>query len=370
MSADTSYAHALPNDLVPDLEQTLQSVDHLLEQRLTELRLVLAQAGCETVAASRSLHVDLVAELAQRLGDGGKRLRPALAHRGWTLSGGDRRTWPALVRVAAAMELLHLFGLVHDDVMDRSPTRRGRETLHVASTRRHRAADGQGDAVHFGDSVAILLGDLALSEADSLVGDCSADVRAAWRVMLVELVQGQLLDVTHTADRRRDGATSALIARLKSGRYTITRPLQLGALVAGSTPEWVDRLTAWGDLVGDAFALRDDLLGIWGDPVVMGKPAGDDLLEGKPTVLRVWAAQLLDDQSQPLLAACDAGDLDADGAHRLSDAMERCGVRRRAEQELRDLTTRAVTTIPGLTTDRGVAAELRALVETVAWRAA
>ncbi|KYH43081.1 polyprenyl synthetase family protein [Branchiibius sp. NY16-3462-2] len=370
MNAEASYLPQAHSDLVPGRDQTLHAVDDLLKTRLAELRTVLADAGCNRVAASPTLHIDLIDELELRLGDPGKRLRPSLAHRGWVLSGGDRRTWSALVRVAAAMELLHLFGLVHDDIMDRSSTRRGRQTLHVSSALQHRSAGAAGDAEHFGDSVAILLGDLALSEANALVGACSGPVRDAWRVMSAELVQGQLMDLTHAADRRTDAVTSTLIARLKSGRYTITRPLQLGALVAGSDQAWVDRLVAWGDVVGDAFALRDDVLGIWGDPAVMGKPAGDDLLEGKPTVLRVWAAESLDDSSRSLLAACDDGTLDADGVEQLRQAMERCGVRRRAEQELRALVARAMALIPGLTSDPDAADELRALVEAIAWRAA
>ena len=268
------------------------------------------------------------------------------------------------------MDLLHLFGLVHDDIMDRSQTRRGRVTLHVDSSRRHREIGASGDPDHFGDSVAILLGDLALSEANSLVGECSAAVRHAWRVMSVELVQGQLLDVTHAADSRRDAASSQLIARLKSGRYTVTRPLQLGALVAGSDPDVIDRLIAWGDVVGDAFALRDDVLGVWGDPAVTGKPADDDLMEGKPTMLLVWAAELLDDRSRPLLNACRLGRLSADAVDRLRRAMEAAGVRRRAEHELRAMTQRARAMIPQLTDDRAAADALHVLIDTVAWRAA
>lgn len=352
-----------------DLPDTIDAVDRVLAARVADLRQILIDAGCGLLNSPR-LGVDLVTELECRLADPSKRFRPALAHRGWQLGGGDDRSWHELVRVAAAMDLLHLFGLVHDDIMDRSQTRRGRVTLHVDSSRRHREIGASGDPDHFGDSVAILLGDLALSEANSLVGECSAAVRHAWRVMSVELVQGQLLDVTHAADSRRDAASSQLIARLKSGRYTVTRPLQLGALVAGSDPDVIDRLIAWGDVVGDAFALRDDVLGVWGDPAVTGKPADDDLMEGKPTMLLVWAAELLDDRSRPLLNACRLGRLSADAVDRLRRAMEAAGVRRRAEHELRAMTQRARAMIPQLTDDRAAADALHVLIDTVAWRAA
>lgn len=370
MTAEVTAVSDRRHSRPPALPETIHAVDELLATRVGEVRRVLTDAGCGLTHQNPQLTVDLATELQQRLGDPSKRLRPALAHRGWELAGGDRRTWPELVRVAAAMDLLHLFGLVHDDVMDRSETRRGRVTLQVDSSRRHHAAGASGDSDHFGDSVAVLLGDLALSEADALVGDCSTAIRHVWRVMSVELVQGQLLDVTHAADPNRDAATSRLIARLKSGRYTVTRPLQLGALVAGGEQDHVDRLIAWGDLVGDAFALRDDVLGVWGDPAVTGKPADDDLLEGKPTILLVWAGELLDDQSRSLLEACRVGRLNPEGVRRLRRAMERAGVRRRAEQELRTLTARARAMIPGLTADGRFAEELRVLIDAVAWRAA
>ena len=133
MNAEASYLPQAHSDLVPGRDQTLRAVDDLLAERLAQLRGVLADAGCDRIEASPTLHIDLIDELELRLGDPGKRLRPSLAHRGWVLSGGDRRTWSTLVQVAAAMELLHLFGLVHDDIMDRSSTRRGRQTLHVSS---------------------------------------------------------------------------------------------------------------------------------------------------------------------------------------------------------------------------------------------
>ena len=350
------------------VEHTLAAVDGLLETTFVELGYALEEAGTSRDAVPGPLDVDLVSELADRVANHGKRIRPRLAHWGWVLAGAPEPTRPDLQRVGAALELLHLFALVQDDVMDRSDTRRGRPALHVVATRRHREADGLGDPVLFGDSVAVLVADLALSEASLLVAPTSPPVRAAWRLMTVELVDGQLLDVTHTAGRRRDLATSRRIARFKSGRYTITRPLQLGALVAGVEPDRLDRLMAWGDLVGDAFAVRDDLLGVWGDPSVTGKPAGDDLLAGKPTVLLTWAHEMLPQSARPLLAACDAGTLDAAGAAELQQAMEAAGVRERAEDEVSRLAERAHADLDHLDPDPAAERALRALVESIAWR--
>jgi geranylgeranyl diphosphate synthase type I len=293
-----------------------------------------------------------------------------LAHWGWAVAGGPPDTHAQLVRVAAALELLHLFALIQDDVMDRSASRRGLPTLHVVAAERHRDERGLGDAALFGDSVATLVSDLALSEASLLVADTAPAVRASWRLMAVELVEGQLLDVTHTAGRRRDLPTSLRIARFKSGRYTITRPLQLGALVAGADPQLVRRLVTWGDLVGDAFAVRDDVLGVWGDPARTGKPAGDDLRSGKPTVLLTWAEELLPPEARPLLVACDAGALDDAGVDALQRAMVDAGVRERAEQTIADLVGRAHRALDDLDVDPEAHLALRELADAVAWRSA
>jgi geranylgeranyl diphosphate synthase type I len=188
--------------------------------------------------------------------------------------------------------------------------------------------------------------------------------------MAVELVEGQLLDVTHTAGRRRHLDTSLQIARFKSGRYTITRPLQLGALVAGADAALVARLETWGDLVGDAFAVRDDVLGCWGDPSDTCKPAGDDLRSGKPTVLLTWAEDLLPTSARSLLSACDAGQLDDAGVSALQQAMLDAGVGERAEQTIFDLVSRAHDVLDALDVPAEADAALRHLADTIAWRSA
>jgi geranylgeranyl diphosphate synthase type I len=357
-------------------EETIARADALLEETLRELTSALARAASDGDPADRRdaepgrLAVDLTGELAARSRHHGKRLRPMLAHWGWAVAGGPEHTHHDLARVAAALELLQLFALVQDDVMDRSDSRRGLPTLHVTASTSHRDAGGVGDPERFGDSVALLVSDLALSEASLLVAPTAPEVRTAWRVMAVELVEGQLLDVTHTADRRRDLATSRRIARFKSGRYTVSRPLQLGALVAGADTDLVRRLVAWGDLVGDAFALRDDVLGVWGDPARTGKPAGDDLRSGKPTALLVWAGELLPDADRPLLAACDAGTLGDEGVEALQRAMTAAGVRERAEAAIADAAARALARLDDLGVDDESGAALRSLVESIAWRSA
>jgi geranylgeranyl diphosphate synthase type I len=383
MSAEVTSVDLDVRRRARSVEATLRATDTLLESTFAELAESLRSThlGSGTDAAANPLGndrghdpgplgVDLVGELAHRARHHGKRLRPVLAHWGWAVAGGRAGTHPHLVRVAAALELLHLFALIQDDVMDRSSSRRGLPTLHVVAAQRHRDRGGLGDDTLFGDSVATLVSDLALSEATLLVAPTSAAVRGAWRLMAVELVEGQLLDVTHTAGRRRDLATSVRIARFKSGRYTITRPLQLGALVGGADPVLVQRLVAWGDIVGDAFAVRDDVLGIWGDPARTGKPAGDDLRSGKPTALLTWAAELLPERARPLLDACDAGALDDAGVDALQEAMVAAGVRERAERTVADLAERAHRALDDLDIAPEADAALRNLADAVAWRSA
>ena len=354
------------------VDELLLHTDALLEAVLQELAEMVARTATEGERAGRvrrgPAHIDLVGELTERTLEHGKRFRPVLAHWGWVAGDGDHRTYEHIVRVAAALELLQLFALIQDDVMDRSHSRRGRTCLHVSAAGQHRAADGLGDPVLFGDGVATLVSDLALSEASLLIAPTTSEVRAAWRVMTVEMVEGQLLDLTHTASRGRDLKTAMRIARSKSGRYTISRPLQLGALVAGAEPSLVRGLGGWGDLVGDAFALRDDVLGVWGDPARTGKPAGDDLRSGKPTALLAWASELLPEADRPLLVAFDAGTLDDRDVTALQGAMIHAGVLERAEQAISDLVANAERALARLDIDTQTRDALREIASAVAWR--
>lgn len=313
---------------------------------------------------------DLLSELATRLTAGGKQLRPTFAIWGWVAAGGQRapETHAQLIDVGAALELLHLFALVQDDVMDRSDHRRGMPTLHVTAAERHRATNALGDPVLFGDSVATLLGDLALAEASLLVAPAPTPVRELWRLMTVELVHGQLWDITQTASRERRLEVSAAIARLKTGRYTVARPLQLGALTAGASDDLVAGLGRWGDLVGDAFAIRDDVLGVWGDPATTGKPAGDDLRWAKPTVLLACAADRAPESGRDLMARCNAGRLDDAAVADLSDRLVDWGVRDLAETMIQDAVSAADALLDTLTVEPTAASALRALAATAAWR--
>jgi len=277
----------------------------------------LARRRAEVVAIDPRLS-DPVDLLVQFVSDGGKRLRPEFLWCGW-LAGGGSASAPDVdhvLRVGAALELLQACALVHDDIVDRSERRRGRPAAHRAAAKLHADAGLLGDPDHYGASVAVLLGDLALAWSDDLFVTGAAaleaieDAAPVWRAMRTEVLCGQLLDLAVTASVVADPATQATDAlrvnRFKTAAYTVERPLQLGAALAGAGVATVSALRAYGADVGVAFQLRDDLLGVFGDPAVTGKPAGDDLAEGKRTALLATARAALADRPD-LLGELDAG---------------------------------------------------------------
>ena len=233
----------------------------------------------------------LVAE-AHRSVTGGKRFRAAFCYWGFRAVAApspDEET--ALLRACAALELLHASALVHDDYMDASDTRRGRPATHRAFEAAHRRAGWTGSPTQYGAAAAILLGDLLLTWADELLRrsgfgwDRIGPAMDVFDLCRSEVVAGQFLDVSVQARGRADVETAMTVLRYKSAKYSIERPLHVGAALAGAPPEVLEELTAFGLPLGEAFQLRDDQLGVFGDPEVTGKPAGDDLVEGKRTVL-------------------------------------------------------------------------------------
>ena len=222
---------------------------------------------------------------------GGKRFRAAFCHWGYRAVEPDPVDPTALLRACAAFELLHASALAHDDLMDASDTRRGRPATHRGFAAEHRDAGWRGDPEQYGAAGAILLGDLLLGWADELVRRCglpwdrvdpALDLFDRCRS---EVIAGQFLDVSVQARGHADVETAMTVLRYKSAKYSIERPLHVGAALAGAGPEILAALSAFGLPLGEAFQLRDDLLGVFGDPATTGKPAGDDLVEGKRTVL-------------------------------------------------------------------------------------
>jgi geranylgeranyl diphosphate synthase type I len=250
---------------------------------------------------------ELTGAIAQLLLAGGKRLRPTFSYWGSRAAAVDEVR--GLGEVAAAVEMLHTFALLHDDVMDRSPVRRGRPAAAHRFGELHRAMQLEGDSGWFGVSAAVLAGDLAftwarqLLEESPLPANVRDDVRRVFTMLCTEVMAGQYLDLRGRGHSATGPAAARRVALLKSGRYTITRPLQLGLAAAGVTGGPLHRaMTSYGDALGVAFQLRDDVLGIFGDPDVLGKACGD-LREGKRTLLVERAMAMADDAQREVLRA-------------------------------------------------------------------
>jgi geranylgeranyl diphosphate synthase type I len=281
--------------------------------------------------------------------DSGKRLRPLFAYAGFTAAGGSLEK--PVVRAMAALELLQACALIHDDLMDGSDTRRGKPSIHRHFETIHVQDELDGFAPQYGLSAAVLLGDLALVWSDQMLNSAGLTTEQFARVfpyyneMRVELMAGQFLDIHEQTQKTTSVDRSMKIARYKSGKYTIERPLHLGAAMTSSpSPELFAALSAYGLPLGEAFQLRDDLLGVFGDPSVTGKPAGDDLREGKRTVL---IAMTNDRQSeaQREIARKHFGkpDLDARGVDLLREIIESTGARAELEATIERLTDQALT---------------------------
>jgi geranylgeranyl diphosphate synthase type I len=352
---------------------TVAEVAARIEARLTRL----LDAERDRLGA---LDPDLTAPLAvlgDAVLDGGKRLRPAFCYWGWCCAGGVAEEPGALEPVddaGAALELLHAFALVHDDVMDDADRRRGVPTVHVTFAERHRHEGWRGERRRVGESVAILVGDLAHTYAEIALGAVNPRTRALWQELQVELMAGQYLDVLRTASGGADQAQARRIARLKSGRYTVEQPLRLGAslLDARRTPDQVgaldEALVAIGEPLGMAFQLRDDVLGVVGDPARTGKPVGDDLREGKPTPILALADERADRDQRRLLERVGAPDLDDDEVQALVAVLVDTGALDAAEAEVAALAEAALAAVEAADLPPTVRSDLAAVVPFVAGR--
>lgn len=270
----------------------------------------------------------------------GKRIRPILLLLGFQAAG--RRDVDAVLGPALALELLHTCALVHDDVIDRASTRRGKPTVHMQFEQQHAAHDWAGDPRGFGTSVAILVGDLAFVYADELFMQASVEPQRlldgfGWFTRLrEEVMAGQYLDLHSAITRTHDRELALTVATMKSGRYSVTRPLQVGAALGGASDHLLDGLLAFGDPLGRAFQVRDDLLGLFGDEAATGKSAWSDLAEGKRTLLVAEALARLDPHDRQLLDdELGRPGLSEDDALRLRDLIVDSGAR--------DVTERYVT---------------------------
>ena len=271
------------------LDQIRREVASALDIFLARQRAVLAVIGDDLLPCVQA---------TEELLAGGKRLRPAFCYWGWRAAGGE--DCPAIYTAAASLELLHASALIHDDVIDASDTRRGRPAVHRQFSARLAATNPEA-AEPFGTGAAILIGDMLLSWTDEMYQSSGfpADVlrrgQGAMDAMQTEVAAGQYLDILSQARRSTSVAEAMRVIIFKTAKYTIERPLQLGALLAATSPAAAEAVTAvctgYGIPLGIAFQLRDDLLGVFGDPARTGKPATGDVSEGKRTVLMALARE-------------------------------------------------------------------------------
>jgi geranylgeranyl diphosphate synthase type I len=343
---------------------------------------VLEQIGAE-LAPMQQLIRDLLA--------GGKRVRPAFCAWGSVAAAGqpEPKEVPPLLAAAASLDLLHVSALVHDDVMDGSDLRRGRPAAHRQFEVLHADASWVGDSGAFGRAGAILLGDLLVMWSAQLLHESGLETSALQRAlpiieaMRTEVTCGQFLDVVAQAQplasasasgRSRLNLDLALdeanrVVEYKSARYTVQRPCQFGAALGGGDDRLHAVLAAYGSPLGRAFQFRDDLLGVFGDTDVTGKPAGDDLREGKRTVLVAHAYAHAGAAGRALLRdRLGDPDLDAAGVAALRQLLDECGARHAVEAMISEGYDRAMESLTAAEmTDAGRTA-LTALAEAAVHR--
>ncbi|NND75321.1 MAG: polyprenyl synthetase family protein [Ilumatobacter sp.] len=305
------------------------------------------------LAAERDRWAAFDAELAHPIDEirrlvlsGGKRLRPAFCHWGYVGAGGGDDD-PVDVDAGAAFELMHAFALFHDDVMDDAGSRRGQPTTHTVAADQHDRDGWAGESRRFGEGVAILVGDLAFVYADRLLHEASPAASAIWDELRIELNIGQYLDILGGVQRTRDVATAERICRYKSGKYTIERPLHLGAALAAPhrTPELLPHLSNYGLPLGDAFQMRDDVMGAFGEEALTGKPVGGDLIEGKPTPLLARAARRANDAQLAVLDLVGDPGMDAATVTRVQDVIVETGALDELEAHITELTETAIASL-------------------------
>jgi geranylgeranyl diphosphate synthase type I len=323
-----------------------------LEAHLAAL-LASRQSEAQEISADAAAMIGFIARLAS----GGKRVRAVLAFDAYLACGGSPDA-PEILDLGAAIELFQTAALIHDDILDRSDTRRGQPSVHRAFESLHGESGWALDGPHFGESAAILTGDLALAMADEAFASLGAaphsPLRRRYDRMRWEVMVGQYLDIVEevaapTVAPEDAAARAMTVLRYKSAKYTFEHPTALGALLAGADAETEQAFAEFALPIGEAFQLADDDLGVFGDPSVTGKPAGDDLLEGKRTLLIAFAMERASTEERALLEevlGSAATDVQLEAAR---DILIRTGARDRARETAESLAEDGIRrlTLPG-----------------------
>lgn len=322
----------------------------------------------------RGAGLDVAADVLVGFVGSGKCLRSTFMFLGWLCGAAPSH---AALRAAASLELLHAFALLQDDVMDCSALRRGRAAAHVQFADWHRDGGLSGSSERFGESAAVLLGDLCLVWAEQMLRDSGLDQASLSRTwprydaMRSELAVGQFADLVNDVGVMPTLGEVLEVARRKSGNYTVRRPLEIGAAMAGCGDHLMIRLGRYGDAVGEAFQLRDDLLGIFGSPAITGKPVGADLTERKATSVVVAAHHMADPSLRHQLAELmSAADLEEADVERWRTLIAATGAVQRIEEMIDDRLRGASRWIDDAHLDDGVRSALLNMASVCTLRAA
>ncbi len=319
--------------------------DSVREHVERELHLLLVDQRHRWQAVS-PLMSTVFDELDTLVLSGGKRLRPQFLHWGWVAAGGDPDDESHHL-FGAAIELLHAFALFHDDVIDDAGSRRGHETTHRRLSRFHEEDALAGESRRFGEGSAVLIGDIAYALADILMTDLPVAARPFWNELRLEMNVGQYLDTVGSAHREFGFEHARLVSRLKTAKYTIERPLHIGAVAADAAigAELLQALSQYGIPLGVAFQLRDDVLGAFGDESVTGKPVGGDFREGKSTALVSFALESEDPRHHDTLARLGNPGITAADVAEIQQAIVESGALRRAEDLIVSLRDEAIAAL-------------------------
>ncbi|MFM8826043.1 MAG: polyprenyl synthetase family protein [Actinomycetota bacterium] len=309
-------------------------------------------------------HVEWVLDEINRLVTaGGKRVRPELAHLGWIAAGGEPCAQTA-VNIGAALELLHVSALVHDDVIDGAATRRGAYTTHVRVARDHREKGWSGEERRISEGAAVLAGNITLAIADAALGEVNAAARKQWTRVRIEVNLGQYMDLLGAASRAAEPDRIWRVMAMKTAKYTVERPLRMGAAAAGTGNEWiVGTLGSFGEMLGIAFQLRDDVLGVFGHREVTGKPVGDDLREGKTTMLVAHALERADARQRKVLDRIGDPSLTPEDVTRIQQVIIDTHALQSVEGDIDGFRSKALGMVEHADLPHGVFAELAAIAD-------
>ena len=366
-----------PSDASVTATQQDRDFSALLDERITEF-FARERERVTGISPHATVLVDAIEDLTR----GGKRLRARLCYWGWRAAGGAVADDVA-VAAAASLELFQTAALIHDDILDRSDTRRGKPSVHRVFEALHREAGWSADAAHFGVSAAVLTGDMSLSFAEQLfadatarvAGDAAATAREVFSTMRTEVMAGQYLDIhaevaPAVGDPEEQLERAMTVLRYKSAKYSVEHPVEIGAALAGADREFLADCSAFALPVGEAFQLRDDVLGVFGDPETTGKPAGDDIREGKRTALiALCAASSSAEDIAWLESVLGRAELTEQEVHRARDLMRDSGAHARSEELITSLVRTADTQLARLRTDDVARAGLQALADAAVRRA-